>query len=94
MGKWENEKQKIENNHGKTLTPKKNRSKRKMSVGLLVLKPTTNEKELISKDNMPTAKTQKKIEWSLMCWLVDFKMLIVLLVSLKYLFYRISNYFI
>ena len=33
-----------------------------MSVGLLVLKPTTNEKEMISKDNMPTAKTQKKIE--------------------------------
>ena len=61
MGKWENEKQKIENNHGKTLTPKKNRSKRKMSVGLLVLKPTTNEKELISKDNMPTAKTQKRL---------------------------------
>ena len=32
-----------------------------MSVGLLVLKPTTNEKELISKDNMPTAKTQKEL---------------------------------
>ena len=56
MGKWENEKQKVENNHGKTLTPK-----RKMSVDLLVLKPTTNEKELISKDNMPIVKTQKRL---------------------------------
>ena len=61
VGKWENEKQKVENNHEKTLTLKKNRSKRKMSVDLLVLKPTTNEKELISKDNMPIVKTQKKL---------------------------------
>ena len=61
MGKWENEKQKVENNHEKTLTLKKNRSKRKMSVDLLVLKPTTNEKELISKDNMPIVKTQKSL---------------------------------
>ena len=59
--KMRNEKQKVDNNHGKTSTPKKNRSKRKMSVDLLVLKPTTDEKELISKDNMPIVKTQKRL---------------------------------
>ena len=32
-----------------------------MSVGLLVLKPTTNEKELISKDNMTIAKAHKRL---------------------------------